>query len=128
MPGDYLWQLNADWSWRAATRRQDGSDVVWQSPDGELRARIGVVADFAVANVTAAMAALASLGHDAADLMRALSDMQPVPGRMELVSSGCDQPTVVVDYAHTPDALVKLLGAARAFCSGRLICVSRLRR
>ena len=100
---------DGDWSWHAE-RTAGGSDVVWQSPQGELRARVAVVADFAVANVTAAMAALAALGHDVEELVGAVSGMQPVPGRMELVPSACGQPTVVVDYAHTPDALVKLLG------------------
>jgi len=47
-----------------------------------------------------------------------------VPGRMELVSDGAEtSPTVIVDYAHTPDAIEKLLQAVRPLCEGRLITV-----
>jgi UDP-N-acetylmuramoyl-L-alanyl-D-glutamate--2,6-diaminopimelate ligase len=49
-----------------------------------------------------------------------------VPGRMQRVGDGLGSPQVVVDYAHTPDALDKVLGALRALAQargGRLVCV-----
>jgi len=48
--------------------------------------------------------------------------LQPVNGRME-VFSAAGKPTVVVDYAHTPDALEKALEAARLHCKGKLWCL-----
>jgi UDP-N-acetylmuramoyl-L-alanyl-D-glutamate--2,6-diaminopimelate ligase len=52
----------------------------------------------------------------------AVAGLQPIPGRMQpLRSSGA--PLVVVDYAHTPDALAQALQALRAQCAGRLLVV-----
>ena len=60
-------------------------------------------------------------------LLAAVADFRGVPGRMERVLvRGCDAtglPTVLVDYAHTPDGLDNALMAARPFVQGRLICV-----
>jgi UDP-N-acetylmuramoyl-L-alanyl-D-glutamate--2,6-diaminopimelate ligase len=49
--------------------------------------------------------------------------LQPVNGRMSRLGGAPGQPLVVVDYAHTPDALEQVLTALRAHCAGRLICV-----
>ncbi|MGH8115358.1 MAG: glutamate ligase domain-containing protein, partial [Rhodanobacteraceae bacterium] len=54
--------------------------------------------------------------------LQALNHARTVPGRMECFGGG-EQPLVVVDYAHTPDALEKALSAARAHCQGQLWCV-----
>lgn len=60
-------------------------------------------------------------------LLDAIADFRGVPGRMERVivrgADGSALPTVLVDYAHTPDGLENALAAARPFCGGRLICV-----
>jgi UDP-N-acetylmuramoyl-L-alanyl-D-glutamate--2,6-diaminopimelate ligase len=60
-------------------------------------------------------------------LLDAIADFRGVPGRMERVivrgADGSALPTVLVDYAHTPDGLENALAAARPFCAGRLICV-----
>jgi UDP-N-acetylmuramoyl-L-alanyl-D-glutamate--2,6-diaminopimelate ligase len=53
-----------------------------------------------------------------------LSEAAPAPGRMEVVKTDVrNKPTAVVDYAHTPDALAKALGAAREHCTGELWCI-----
>jgi UDP-N-acetylmuramoyl-L-alanyl-D-glutamate--2,6-diaminopimelate ligase len=53
-----------------------------------------------------------------------LAECKPAPGRMEVVKTDAsNKPTVVVDYAHTPDALAKALNAAREHCVGALWCV-----
>jgi len=52
-----------------------------------------------------------------------LSRLQPVPGRMQRLGGGPGEPLVVVDYAHTPDALAQVLEALRAHGAGRLTCV-----
>ncbi|WP_303702348.1 glutamate ligase domain-containing protein, partial [Pseudomonas aeruginosa] len=57
-----------------------------------------------------------------ADLLKTAERLQPVCGRMEVFSAP-GKPTVVVDYAHTPDALEKALEAARLHCAGKLWCV-----
>jgi UDP-N-acetylmuramoyl-L-alanyl-D-glutamate--2,6-diaminopimelate ligase len=73
-------------------------------------------------NAVAAAAAARALGIGEDTIRRGLEAVDVVPGRFELVDEG--QPfTVVVDYAHTPDALETVLGAARELARGRLICV-----
>ena len=87
------------------------------------RVEVGLGGRFNVMNTLAAATALSELGHADADIATALAATTPVPGRFEPVIAG--QPfAVVVDYAHTPDALAAVLDAARGVAGhGRLIAV-----
>jgi UDP-N-acetylmuramoyl-L-alanyl-D-glutamate--2,6-diaminopimelate ligase len=77
---------------------------------------------FNVANACAAAATALAAGLPFAAVVEGLGDRVVVPGRMEPVEAG--QPfAVLVDYAHTPDALEQALGSLRAHAQGRLICV-----
>lgn len=77
---------------------------------------------FNSANMTALVAGALGIGYGAELIQRAFDKIQTVPGRMERVA--VDAPfSVVVDYAHTPDALENVLRAAEEMTSGRLICV-----
>jgi UDP-N-acetylmuramoyl-L-alanyl-D-glutamate--2,6-diaminopimelate ligase len=75
---------------------------------------------FNLDNLVAAIATLSCLGLNKQALVRAAANVKAVPGRMELFGRS---PSVVVDYAHTPDALAKALEGMRAHCNGKLICV-----
>jgi len=77
---------------------------------------------FNAVNLLTVFGILLSLDITPADAARALSSLRPVRGRMERLGGG-EQPLVIVDYAHTPDALAQILSAAREHCRGRLICV-----
>lgn len=77
---------------------------------------------FNVSNLLVALSTLLSLDYPLADLLAAAPQLQPVCGRMEVFNAP-GKPTVVVDYAHTPDALEKALAAARLHCKGQLWCV-----
>ncbi len=79
---------------------------------------------FNAGNIAAAYACGLGLNISAHDLRRALEKAPPVSGRFELIR-GHDEKTVVVDYAHTPDALENLLRSARLIVPGgaRLWCV-----
>jgi UDP-N-acetylmuramoyl-L-alanyl-D-glutamate--2,6-diaminopimelate ligase len=79
-----------------------------------------LIGDFNIANALAAAAAAWTLGAPASDIAERLSAMPQVPGRLEIIS---EQPTVLRDYAHTPDALERALHAVRPFTAGRLIAV-----
>jgi UDP-N-acetylmuramoyl-L-alanyl-D-glutamate--2,6-diaminopimelate ligase len=69
--------------------------------------------------LAAALAAhAAGYGHEA--IVEGLRAFEPVPGRFEVVAR---DPTVIVDYAHTPDALAATLASARRLCRGALVCV-----
>jgi UDP-N-acetylmuramoyl-L-alanyl-D-glutamate--2,6-diaminopimelate ligase len=79
---------------------------------------------FNAENALVVIACLLSLGAPLAEAARVLAECVPPPGRMEVVESAArDKPMAVVDYAHTPDALAKALGALREHCKGALWCV-----
>ncbi len=80
--------------------------------------RAPVVGDYNAANLLCVIATLRSLGVPLAQAARACEALPPVPGRMELLG-GQGEPLVVVDYAHTPDALDKVLSALRPVATGR---------
>lgn len=77
---------------------------------------------FNVSNLLAALSTMLVLGHDLAALCDTASRLRPVTGRMECFGQQ-HQPTVVVDYAHTPDGLEKALQACRQHCHGKLFCL-----
>jgi UDP-N-acetylmuramoyl-L-alanyl-D-glutamate--2,6-diaminopimelate ligase len=79
-----------------------------------------LIGDFNIANALAAAAAAWALGIPAAQVAARLSSMPQVPGRLEILH---ERPTVLRDYAHTPDALERALGAVRPFTTGALIVV-----
>ena len=71
---------------------------------GEIESRL--MGAFNVSNLLLALATLLALGYPLADLLKTAARLQPVCGRMEVFSAP-GKPAVVVDYAHTPDALEK---------------------
>ncbi len=77
---------------------------------------------FNVSNVLATLSVLLSMGHPLPELLAQLSKLPTVPGRMERFGQA-HQPTIIIDYAHTPDALEKALLALREHLKGQLWCV-----
>lgn len=78
--------------------------------------------DFNVANMTAAAATAYLLGVKLEAIVEGVANLEGVPGRFERVADGLGF-EVIVDYAHTPDALEKLLGAAKTITKNRVILV-----
>jgi UDP-N-acetylmuramoyl-L-alanyl-D-glutamate--2,6-diaminopimelate ligase len=78
-----------------------------------------LIGEFNAANLMLAFTTLLSLNFDKQALLATASQLQPVLGRMELFQAD-DRAKVVVDYAHTPDALEKALQALRVHCQGQL--------
>ncbi|MGC5360828.1 UDP-N-acetylmuramoyl-L-alanyl-D-glutamate--2,6-diaminopimelate ligase [Streptomyces sp. DT24] len=85
-------------------------------------AAIPVPGRFSVSNALATLAACHLLGHDLAGLVAALDRMPPVPGRLERFETP-QGAAVIVDYAHSPDSLDKVLSAIRDFAPGRVLTV-----
>lgn len=86
----------------------------------------GLIGDYNAANLLGVAGALRAQGHALADIARTLGRVTPVPGRMQRVGNGRELPQVVVDYAHTPDALDKALSALQGLAQargGELVCV-----
>jgi UDP-N-acetylmuramoyl-L-alanyl-D-glutamate--2,6-diaminopimelate ligase len=83
------------------------------------------VGEFNVMNMLGVMAVLCQAGHRLSAVVDACHALQPVPGRMQTWGR-VGTPAVVVDYAHTPDAVAKALQALRPWAharGGRLYCV-----
>ncbi|NCF20087.1 MAG: UDP-N-acetylmuramoyl-L-alanyl-D-glutamate--2,6-diaminopimelate ligase, partial [Haliea sp.] len=78
--------------------------------------------DFNLANLAAAVAALALAGEELVAVLQAVEQLRPVPGRMEVVPNNQGL-QVIVDYAHTPDALHQVLSALRSHVQGELVTV-----
>jgi UDP-N-acetylmuramoyl-L-alanyl-D-glutamate--2,6-diaminopimelate ligase len=96
-----------------------GVRSLWGS--GVLASRL--LGHFNASNLLAALAALLTLGMPFAEALQRLSRVTPIVGRMERFGGEQGQPLVVVDYAHTPQALEQALRALREHCAGRLWCV-----
>src|SRR6187551_1054689 len=89
-------------------------------PGLPLSFRIRAVGEIFVENALAALAAALASGVPPVSVASALSRVPPPPGRFQIVR---ERPCVVVDYAHTPDALSRTLATARTLCQGRLCVV-----
>lgn len=92
---------------------------------GAARLDSALVGRFNAANLLGALAVLLVSGIGLNEAVQSLNKVRAVAGRMQRIG-GADQPTVIVDYAHTPDALEKVLLALREVSvagRGRLICV-----
>ena len=89
-------------------------------PDLPSRLVLEAIGEVFVENALAALGCALAVGVPAADAVLALATLPPPPGRFEIVRR---RPYVVVDYAHTPDALGRTLATARALCRGTLTLV-----
>jgi UDP-N-acetylmuramyl-tripeptide synthetase len=103
------------------------SGIAFDVTEGTDKQRVScpVLGEFNVANMLGVIGALRALGVSLKDACAALSQCSAVPGRMELVSRP-ELPLMVVDYAHTPDALAKALAALRPAAQtrgGKVWCV-----
>ena len=94
-----------------------------RTPQGTVSVRSRLVGRPNVYNILAAVGTTAALGVPLAAIERGLAALPGVPGRFELASDSGDDITVVVDYAHTDDALRNLLETARSMATHRVITV-----
>jgi UDP-N-acetylmuramyl-tripeptide synthetase len=100
----------------------DGTRFRARTPAGVIELETPLLGRFNVANALAALGAGLALGLPADALQRGIARLRGVPGRMERVAGGQDF-TVLVDYAHTDDALKNLLETVRELAPQRVITV-----
>ena len=93
-----------------------------ETPWGNGTLATGLLGRFNAYNLLAAVAVACLHGHRLEVVLRRLSGVEPLAGRMQWLGGG-SSPLVVVDYSHTPDALHAALAALRPLCGGRLWCV-----
>jgi UDP-N-acetylmuramoyl-L-alanyl-D-glutamate--2,6-diaminopimelate ligase len=93
-------------------------------PSGPLALELPLIGDFNLENLLVASGCAVALGLPGEAIAQGAARCPQVPGRIERVASDRpDAPTVLVDYAHTPDAVDKLLRAVRPLARGRLVTV-----
>ena len=101
----------------------DGIELDVRTPRGPLHLRSPLLGRNNAYNVLAAAATGAALALPFRTIERGIGAVDRVPGRMEVVSTASDDVNVLVDFAHTDDALKGLLETARQFAKGQLIAV-----
>ncbi len=99
-----------------------GTDFCLRTPDGEIRVNTPLIGRFNVYNSLAIIAGAHTLGITLAEIVHSLPKVKPVRGRAEVIRSNAPF-TALVDYAHTPDALEKILSTVRDLAAGDLHCV-----
>ena len=110
--------------WRADVLRTgaDGSAALLRGPAGEVEVAVRLPGLVNLRNAVLAVTSLCVVGVPLPDAARGVAELGGVPGRMERVDAG--QPYLaVVDYAHTPGALARLLDGVRSVVPGRVIVV-----
>ncbi|MDT8424892.1 MAG: UDP-N-acetylmuramoyl-L-alanyl-D-glutamate--2,6-diaminopimelate ligase [Methyloprofundus sp.] len=96
-------------------------DVFWQAKQHKLK--IALLGDFNLQNCLAVLAVLLAMGKPIAECLQAIERIKPIIGRMECFTGDMAKPMVVVDYAHTPDALEKVLTTLRRHCTAKLTVI-----
>lgn len=96
----------------------DGCSFELCTPEGRHQVKAGLLGGFNISNLLLTAALLQLLGFDLARTAKALSVLKPVAGRMQCLPRDDRQPLVVIDYAHTPDALAQALQALRVHQAG----------
>ena len=121
----------ADWTVGEVVPDRTGSSFTLTGPDGRrLALHCPLPGSFNVSNAALACVAALAAGLDEDDVVAGLTRADGVPGRMqavhpaaEVADRGLAVPLVVVDYAHTPDALERALGTLRTTTPGRVVAV-----
>jgi UDP-N-acetylmuramoyl-L-alanyl-D-glutamate--2,6-diaminopimelate ligase len=111
----------ADFTGRISKLDQTGTDLAVTAAGETVPIHTGLRGEMNAANVLAAYSVAATLGVDTGAISAGIAGLDSLPGRMEFIEGPGRQG--VVDYAHTPDALKRLLEDVRRVCRGRLICV-----
>lgn len=100
----------------------NGSQMSISTPSGELEVKIKLIGEQNVYNALAAIAGSLALNFDLENIKFGLEKAEDIPGRLEKVNLG--QPfTILIDYAHTPDALQRVLTTAKKLAAGRVIAL-----
>jgi UDP-N-acetylmuramoyl-L-alanyl-D-glutamate--2,6-diaminopimelate ligase len=113
---------DADFSWSGLAFDDRGIGGTLSTPWGARSFRLPLYGEFNVANFAAAAAAACLAGAAIDDVTTAAANLTAPPGRMQMFRAP-EMPLVVVDFAHTPDALSKALAALRRHSAGRIVCV-----
>ncbi|MDB6096970.1 MAG: UDP-N-acetylmuramoyl-L-alanyl-D-glutamate--2,6-diaminopimelate ligase [Francisellaceae bacterium] len=98
------------------------TEAILVTPWGELEIKTEIIGLFNLSNICSAVLALLAQGIRLEDLSAVIPKVKPAPGRMMKLSEK-NKPLIVIDFAHTPDALAQTLKSLRPYCQGKLWCV-----
>lgn len=118
LPGEHGWRARRKLSAYRIVESVDGAQVSVGGDYGRAEIRLQTIGQFNVVNALSAAAAWLALGMSFDEAMRRLEALRPIPGRMERIAVE-GRPLIVVDYAHTPDALMNVLHALRPLTDAR---------
>jgi UDP-N-acetylmuramoyl-L-alanyl-D-glutamate--2,6-diaminopimelate ligase len=105
------------------TMAASGMDVVVKTPKGELHLETRLVGAHNLENIVVALGIAHALDLDLERAAKGIAGEVGAPGRLERCDSPGDDVTVLVDYAHTPDALARVLDSVKSVAASRLWCV-----
>jgi UDP-N-acetylmuramoyl-L-alanyl-D-glutamate--2,6-diaminopimelate ligase len=114
---------NADLSARLKRADLDGLDLEISGRFGGARIVSKLIGDFNAENLLCALGALVADGVPLRDACAALANAHAAPGRMDVLGGSPRSPWVVIDYAHTPDALQRALKTLKALGPRKIVCV-----
>ncbi|MDX1705228.1 UDP-N-acetylmuramoyl-L-alanyl-D-glutamate--2,6-diaminopimelate ligase [Pseudidiomarina sp.] len=132
------WLPDRSDSWRVSLSPQQHDKALWASDiefteqgtsftvnygASQVKVQSALLGRFNVYNLLVAITSVVALDYQLADVAAAADRIHAVPGRMEAFGGSTDQPLIIVDYAHTPDALQQVLEALRPHCRGKLWCL-----
>jgi len=113
---------SADYLAKNIRNRPDGIDFELLAPEGIGRVKLPIPGEFSVYNALCAAVCAAAAGVPFQTIVDALSTVEGVKGRLEVVPTGRNF-TAIIDYAHTPDGVEKAIQAMRPTCMGRLVTI-----
>ncbi len=102
---------------------ESGLSMHVSSPWGDAVIGSNLYGRFNAENILAVLAVALLNGIRLSDAVEGIKELESVAGRMQRVSANKNQPTVIIDYAHTPDALEQALMSVRIHCKKRIWCV-----
>ena len=100
-----------------------GQEIIFRAFDHEYRTNLSIFGSFQVMNLFAALGLCLGAGVKIDDLIPLLPDLKAPAGRMELMGTLPNGARVFVDYAHTPDAVERVLTSLKAHTKGHLVCL-----
>jgi len=114
---------NANWYYEKIESNSDGYEIEINSRDGKkISGTFSLIGEYNLDNLLLAVALVSTAGLDEVKISSTIAKLTSVPGRLEQIKVG-QKFTALVDYAHTPDAVDRVLEIARNLTNGKVIAV-----
>ncbi|QJC36438.1 UDP-N-acetylmuramoyl-L-alanyl-D-glutamate--2,6-diaminopimelate ligase [Enterobacteriaceae endosymbiont of Donacia simplex] len=119
----FLYQSNVFIYIKKITYLSNKTIVIFNSSWGNGKIKINLIGKFNVINIILSMAALLKLNYPLKKLLKTISKIKPVKGRIEKIFFKKKYSNIIIDYAHTPDALKNILLTIRLNTRGKIWCI-----